>query len=1042
MYLKIFINRPILAAVVSLVIMLCGLAAAFNAPVEQYPPISPPTIVISAQYPGASAETIERTIAAQLENKLNGISQVIYMASSSNGSGSATIRLTFEVGTNLNYSVNEVLNRVQSAMPLLPNIVQRLGVIVKLSSPDQLMTLDFYNDGDGKFDQYFLSNYLQRTVFNDLGRDLGVGQVNMFGMPYAMRVWLNLDKMNNLNVSANDIALAIQDQNNEYAIGRSGGTPNSDASLTYNVMGSHMMMTPSQFGNIIVRAQNNQIVRIKDVARVELAGSNYNTIIQSIFRDKTKPSGLDQKEVTILQVFMMSNGNQLQTKKSVQKILDKDVKSFPVGLKYHTAFDATAFVEASIKNVVTSLMEAFILVGLVILLFLQNWRASLLALITIPVSIIGSFACLYLLGYSVNTLTLFALILAIGIVVDDAIVVIENVERLKKQYPDLNIKQIVELSVHEVYSAVIAIGLVLSVVFLPVMMLGGLSGILYRQFAITIACTVVISAVTALTLTPAISCLLLKRHLTVGRVGLLINKTMDSVTNFYLKMATKIIDWGKYSILTVIMVIASVIWIFNFIPLGFIPNEDQGYFLASVTTQASSSLEQTKAATEKIANDIMLNKAVDEVTQVVGYDFLQAGGVSTNASTLVVRLKNWKDRKLKSDEVDSVIKYTNSLNTQYKNVKINAFNQPPIRGLSTTSNVEFYLEGKVQNDLKAFAAMADDVDKKLMQHKEVKKAYHLLDIDIDQILIEPDVDRAKFYKVDINNIYSTLQAVYSNRNINFAYIMQGLVWVVLQADYRFRVGVNNIANIYVKNRDGVLIPVNSLVKVKYFKSPQIVERFNGYLATKEIVEPNPGYTSGDIIKVIAYEMQHIPKGYGFDWFGISYQQQQSQKTSTLAFIFSFLMIYLVLCALYEMWRLPWVVVLGMPFALCGSGIMLLLRQQPNDLYFQISLLALLGLSAKNIILLIEFALQHFNAGHSARDSALYALSLRFRPIIMTSITFIMGALPLIFATGAGANAMHSVGTGIVGGMLGSVILGTLFVPAYFVLIMQNYKVNT
>ena len=1019
--------------------MLCGLVAALNSPVEQYPPISPPTIVISAQYPGASAETIERTIAAQLENKLNGVSGVIYMASSSNGSGSISVRLTFEVGTNLNYSVNEVLNRVQSAMPLLPNIVQRLGVIVKLSSPDQLMTLDFYNDGDGKFDQYFLSNYLQRTVYNDLGRDLGVGQVNLIGMPYAMRVWLNLDKMNVLNVSANEIALAIQDQNNEYAVGRSGGVPNSDATLTYNIMGSHMYTTPAQFENITIRARNNQVVRIKDVARVELSGANYNTIVQSAFRDKTKPSGLDQKKIAVLQVFMMSNGNQLQTKKSVQKILDKDAKSFPVGLKYHTAFDATTFVIASVENVVEALIEAFILVGLVILLFLQNWRASILALITIPVSIIGSFACLYLLGYSVNTLTLFALILAIGIVVDDAIVVIENVERLKKQHPNLGIKQVVELSVHEVYSAVIAIGLVLSVVFLPVMVLGGLSGILYRQFAITIACTVVISAITALTLTPAISCLLLKRHLEVGWVGQSLNRAMDSVTNFYLKVATKIIDWGKYSLLMVVVVIISVIWIFNFIPLGFIPNEDQGYFLASVTTQPSSSLEQTKVATEKIATDIMQNKAVDEVTQIVGFDFLQSGGATTNVSTLVIRLKNWKDRKVKSGEVDNIILETNKLNAKYKNVKINAFNQPPIRGLSTTSNVEFYLEGKIQSDLKAFAAMANGVDKKLMQHKEVKKAYHLLDMDVDQILIEPDVDKAKFYKVNINDIYSTLQAVYSNRNINFAYIMQGLVWVILQADYKFRIGINNIANIYVKNRDGILVPVNSLVKINYFKSPQVVERFNSYLATKEIVEPNPGYTSGDIINVISSEMQHIPKGYGFDWFGISYQQQQSQKTSTFAFVFSFLMIYLVLCALYEMWRLPLVVVLGMPFALCGSGIMLLLRQQPNDLYFQISLLALLGLSAKNIILLIEFALQHFDAGNNARDSALHALRLRLRPIIMTSITFIMGALPLIFAKGAGANAMHSVGTGIVGGMLGSVILGTLFVPAYFVLIMQNFK---
>ena len=1056
MSIKLFINRPILATVISLGIIVCGLIAAFNLPIEQYPKIAPPSIIVAASYPGASAETMEKTIAAQFENKLNGISDVIYMSSNSNP-GTTTIRLTFEVGTNLSFAVNEVLNRVQATMPLLPGIVQRLGVRVERISPDKLLIINFYNDGSGNFDRYFLSNYLLRTLLNDLKLDLGVGKTDFLGNSYAVRVWLDINKMSVLRVSPDEIAAAIREQNNEYVVGRSNAAPASLSNIlylkpnyantqvenhnlpTYNIMGGHMFSDAKSFENIIIRQESGNYLRLKDVARIELGGFNYNTIVQSTFRDKNKPDGIDQKEMFSLEVFSVPNGNQLALKKSVQKIIEKDAKNFPTGIKYYTTFDASQFVSASIGNILDTMRDAFILVGLIILLFLQSWRASIVALITIPVSIIGAFACLYLFGYSINTLTLFGLILAIGIVVDDAIVVIENIERLKIKYPNLKIKQIVELAVREVFGAVIAICLVLSVVFLPVMGLGGLSGVLYKQFAVVVACTVLISAITALTFTPAISSLLLKSHTRVNRFGLMFDRYLERVTNFYVAMAAKIIDWGKYSIITIIAAILSVIWVFYLIPLSFIPNEDMGYFLVSITLPSSSSLEQTRQISAKIATDIMQKQAIEEVTQQIGYDTQTPGGRNPNTATLTVRLKNWKYRTDKVDSADSLVKYVNKLNKKYRNVVINAFNQPPIKGLSTSVNTEFYLEGRAISDIKAFAIAANELDERLMKHKEIKRSKHILNTDVDQILIKPDVDKAKFYQVNINDIYSTIQAVYSNRNVNFAYIMQGLVWVILQADYKYRIGINNMANIYVKNLNGVMIPINSLVNISYYKAPQVVERFNGYLATKVTVEPKRGYTSGDIIKVIKLEMQNLPKGYDFEWFGSSYQQQQSQKTSILAFVFSFIMIYLVLCALYEMWRLPFVVLMGIPFALFGSGLMLLLRQQPNDLYFQISLLALLGLSAKNIILLIEFALQHFNAGHSARDSALYALKLRFRPIVMTSATFIMGAMPLIFASGAGANAEHSVGTGIVGGVLGSTFIATIFVPAYFVLIMHNFK---
>ncbi len=920
-------------------------------------------------------------------------------------------------------------------MALLPSIVQRLGVVVRKSSPDILLAVSFYNDGTGNFNRNYLSNYLNRTLVNDLLILNNVGDVGMYGKPYAIRVWLDVNKMNSLNITSKDIENAVREQNNEYVVGASNAMPITNGVLSFSLAGNEMLATPEQFGNIIVRQNAVRVIRLKDIATVELAAKSYNVFGQSSFYYKNK---ILNNEVAVIQVYSEPTANQLETRLDVLKKLKREAQNFPTGLKYHVMFDATQFVQASVSNVTDALRDSFILVGLVILFFLGNYRASLIALVTVPVSVLGSFGLLYLFGFSINTLDLFALILAIGIVVDDAIVVIENIERLREEYPDLTIKEVATLAIEEVLGAIIAICLVLSVVFVPVMFLGGLSGVLYRQFAVMIACTVTISALVAITFTPAISAILLKSEGKKNWLATKIDLMMDRVTNFYLYLAEKIIDRGKLVLLILILVVAIVAGILKIIPLSFIPLEDQGYFMASLNLPSSASLEQTQKRSNEISDLILKQKGVQEVMQVVGNDFF-GGGVNTYASSLIVVLKNWDQRKLKNESIDYIIGYTMSLNGKFKDVNIRAFNQPPIRGLGSTGGVEFYLEGRTISDYRDLDKVATLLDRRLMQHKEIKLAYHLLNTNVEQIKVEPDVDKAKFYGVSVSGIYNTLQVIYSDSNINFAYIMQGLIWVIMQADYKFRQSINNINELYVRNDKGVLIPLNSVVKSYYYKSPQMIERFNDYLATEEIVQPNGKYSSGDVMKIITQEVHNLPKGYDSEWVGASYMQEKSQKTSVSAFIFSLSMIYLVLCALYEMWRLPLVVLMGIPFALLGSGIFLLLRSQPNDLYFQISLLALLGLSAKNIILMIEFALKHFNEGNSARDSALYALKIRFRPILMTSITFIVGALPLIFASGAGANAEHSVGTGIIGGMLGSVFIGTMFIPSFFVLIMKNYQ---
>ena len=1031
---RLFIYRPILATVIAIIIVLCGLAAMLNMPVAQYPNISPPTISVQAQYPGASAQTVERTVAAQIEAQLNGVNGVLYMSSNSTP-GSVSVRLTFEIGTNLNIAINDVLNRVHAAMPLLPSVVQALGVNVKKSSPDALMNIAFYNNG-GAFNIFYMSNYLYRTLYNDLNLVPGVGQITYHAKYYAMRVWLNLNAMNVLNITANDIANAIREQNKEYTVGSSNSMPHQHNLLTFNLAGSSMFSTPPQFENIIVRQKGTQIIRLKDVARVELAAYNYNVFPQLSYRDSNQR--LQDKQVAVMQIYMDPAANQLEVKQRVLAALAKDAHNFPSGLEYRIVFDATQFISASIVNVMHALRDACILVGLIILLFLQNWRASFIALLTIPVSVIGSFALLYLSGFTINTMTLFAMILAIGIVVDDAIVVIENIERLK-EHDDKNlaIHHLVEIAIHEVFGAVIAIALVLSVVFLPVMFLGGLPGVLYRQFATTISFTVLISAFTALTLTPALCALLLKRATLANRFSRQFNLYLAKLTRLYLRLATKLIDY-KYTWLTFVLALLSLYLIFKLIPLSFMPNEDQGYIIASVKLPATSSLQDSQQASKNIAQDIMRLDGVQQITQIVGIDFF-GSGVNTYVATLIIMLNNWQQRKQPQQSLQYIVDYINHLNGKYNNVLIRAFNQPPVRGLSNTGGVEFYLEGRTTNNLKQLDNKAVELETALMKHKQIKLAYHLLDTNVEQVLTEADAAKAKSYHVDVADVYNAIHYIYSSYNVNFAYIMQGLVWVILQGDYRYRTHLQNLSNIYVRSSTDKLVAINSLVHTKFYKEPLMVERFNDYPATQVIVTPAPGVSSGEIMQIIRQEMSNVARGYDYEWFGTSYMQTRSQKTSLLAFIFAFSMIYLVLCALYEMWRLPLVVLMGMPFALIGSGLMLLARQQPNDLYFQISLITLLGLSAKNIILLIEFALLKLRHGATPKEAILHALELRFRPIVMTSVTFIMGALPLVFASGAGANAEHSVGTGIIGGMLGSVILGTLVTPSYFVLIMRNYN---
>ena len=1034
-----FIKRPILAIVIALIIICLGLVATFNIPVSQFPNISPPVVMVRAQFPGANAETAAKVVAAQIENQLNGTSNMLYMATTTSATGSISINLTFEIGTDLNIAINEVLNRIYAAMSLLPPVVQQLGVTARKSSPDQLLSIAFY--ADPYIDSKFISNYLERTVENDLLLLPSVGNIGVYGTgTYALRVWLNPNLMQRYGITVTDIQNAIKDQNQEYVIGRSNSPPftsdkQTESMLALNLIGSQMFSSPDQVREIILRNENNQTIRLKDVARVELGANSYSSKALINFRDKT--GKFVSHPCSIMQIYLVPGSNQLLAKKQILDLLQADATRFPFGLHYKITNDNSRFVAASIRNVIETLIIAIILVILIIFCFLRNLRTSLIVVTTIPVSVFGTIACLQFFGFSLNTISLFALILSIGIIVDDAIIIVENVMRLKTENPDMKLSQVINETMHEVKSAVIAIVMVLSIVFIPIMKLGGLSGVMYQQFAITIACSVIISGISALTFVPALTGRVLKSSNFKPQAKTFFDKLIDQIAYTYVRIAERIIIKPGISLIILVLVILVTIGLFNKVSSDFVPLEDQGLIMASMNIPSSSSIEETESAAQKVMTKITQNPNISSILSIAGTDFLDSGGQKPYAASFAISLKEWSTRSGKHSDADSIIKEIGKTAHQIPGLTIKAYNQPPIRGLSVTGGVEFYLENRVSANAHELEEVGVSLIKRLKKHREIGSAYQTLNTSTLQISLLPDIDMSKYYKVSLNDIYSTLQTMYSNNNVNFAYLMQGLIWVILEADYRYRATLDGLRNVYLKNADGNMVPIDSLLKIDYTNNAQVIQRFNSYIASRITVTPARGYTMGDIMQILEKEVTVLPRGYDYEWFGTSYQLKKLQDTSITAFIIAFIMIYLVLAALYEMWRLPLIILMGVPFALFGAIFVLFIFNKPNDLYFQISLITLLGLSAKNIIFLVEFALQHYKKDGNSISSAIYALKVRFRPILMTSVTFICGTLPLVFANGAGANAEHSLGIGIIGGVIGSVFLATLFTPAYFTLFMKN-----
>jgi len=1025
---RFFIDRPIFASVLAIIITIAGLVSSTALPISQYPEIAPPTVTITASYPGASAETLAKTVAAPIEEQLSGVENMIYFSSSAAADGSVGITATFEVGTDVDKAVFQLNNRVQLALPRLPEEVRRNGVIVQKRSNDILLVIGLQSP-KGTRTTTFLANHAQVNLIDELKRVAGVGDVTLFGSGYSMRIWLQPDKMARLNVTPTDIANAIRAQNAQYAAGRVGAEPAPEGqALNYTVTARGRLINEEEFGDVVVRAGGSSgVLRIKDVARVELGAQTYDVA-----------TTVNGNPAVGMAVFLQTGGNALEVADAVKSRMAELKAAFPQDVDYLIPFDTTLVVEASIRGVVITIAEAAILVILVVFVFLQHWRATLIPMLAVPVSLIGTFAGLFVLGFSINTLTLFAMVLAIGIVVDDAIVVLENVERLMREQ-NMSAKQASIEAMQEVSGAVLAIVLVLCAVFIPVAFLGGIAGVLYRQFAVTVAIAVVISGITALTLTPALCALLLKPGDHESRLFRPFNIGFAKLTATFLSFVNRTLRHRVISLLVFLGFVALAALLFTRVPTSFVPPEDQGYLISSIMLPDGATLQRTAKTGAQFQKSLSKEPAIAHMFVAPGRDFI-GGGNKPNAATSFILLKHWDERETTAPQLAAQI---SKLGLSFPDGIALAFNPPAIRGLGSTGGFEVYVQSRVDSDPRRLAQALQGFTGALQKHPDLQGINTFFRPTVPQLFVEVNREQAMALGVPVSDVFDALQATMGPLYVN-DFNMQGRTYrVQIQADAPYRAQPDDVGRIYVRSgTTGEMIPLKALIRTASITGPEQVERFNGFLAAKVLGSGKAGVSSGQAIETVErIAAESLPEGYTIAWSGQAYQEKRTGSASLFAFGFAIVMVYLILAALYERWRLPGAVVLAVPFAVLGALIFVWLRGMENDIYFQIGLVVLIGLAAKNAILIVEFAQQGLLAGMRPVDAALQAARLRFRPIVMTSLAFVLGVLPLAIATGAGAGARRSMGTGVVGGMLAATFIATVFVPLFFVWLARRQKMG-
>ncbi len=1017
-----FIRRPIFSAVLSLVIVLIGGLALLNLPLSQYPQIAPPTVTVVASYPGASPEALVNNVAAPLEEQINGVEGLLYYSSNASSSGALSITVTFENGVDPDMATILVANRVKLAEPRLPEEVRRLGVITKKRSNDILMSVSIVSPNATR-DSVFLSNYASSVVVEELKRLPGVGDCGVFGArDYAMRVWLRPDRMAALGVSAAEVVRAVRATNTQYAVGRLGQEPSVDAAFVIPVVARGRLSSPEQFGDIVLRAGAGEgALRLRDVARVELGSQSYEQL-----------SMLDGKPVAGIRVFLQTGSNALETADRIRTRMDELTRQFPPDVAYAIPFDTTRFVRSAIGEVRSTLFEAALLVALVVFLFLGSWRATLIPMIAVPVSLIGACAGLWVMGYGINILTLFAMVIAIGIVVDDAIVVLENTERLMREQ-GLSPFEAAKESVREVAGAIVAIVCVLVCVFLPVAFLGGIAGVLYRQFAVTVALSVILSGFVALTLTPTLCALMLRphAHASAGRLAWLVDgfgRGFGRVAAWHGRVVRWLLEHPRSAGAAFAGIVLANFALVTTIPRSFLPPEDQGYLLAMVALPDGAGIKRTKAFMDDLTPKFRQHPSVRHTFAISGFDLL-GGGERTNSGTIFLPLKDFGARPPGGE---ALARQFNGIGMTQPDGMCLVVNPPAIRGIGSAGGFEFYLQAKEDDDPARLAANIEKLEAALRARPELTGIRVFLRPAVPQVLAEVDEVRAATMGVSLPELHEALQAtigvVYAND-----FTLAGRTYrVLVQSEAADRMDAAAAGRVHVRAGNGEMIPLSSFVRFKPSSGPEQLERHMGFLSARLICAPAPGVSSGEAIALVERVAEELlPVGYGIDWTAQALQEKRAATSALPAFLLALLMVFLILAALYEDLALPLGVLLTVPFALLGALLAIFMRGMPNDIYFQIGLVTLIGLAAKNAILIVEFAESARRAGRSAADAAVEAARMRIRPLVMTSMAFVLGVVPLALAGGAGAAARQSMGTGVLGGMLLDTFVATLFIPWFF-----------
>ena len=1025
MFSKFFINRPIFAAVISIAIVIAGSITIPLLPIEQTPDITPPTVQVSTTYPGASAEVVADTVATPLEEQINGVDNMIYMYSTSSDDGSMNLTVAFEVGTDVDMSTVLVQNRVNMAEPTLPDEVKRQGLTTQKQSTNIVLVVNLISP-NGEYDEIYLSNYINIFIKDVLLRVHGVGDVTVFGAKdYGMRIWLNPDLVRSRDMTTDDVINAIREQNIQVAAGQIGAPPSpKDQQFQYTINTLGRLTTVEEFGNIILKVGNDgRLVRVKDVARVELGAQTYASYCQ-----------LDGAPSIAVGVYQLPGANALSVAQGIRSAMDELAKSFPKGVEYRIAFDTTKFVQASIKEVIQTLFIAILLVILVVYIFLQDFRTTLIPAITIPVSLIGTFAVMMAMGISINTLSLFGLVLAIGIVVDDAIVVVENTMRIIDE-EGLPAKEAAMKSMGEITGPVVATTLVLLAVFVPAAMMGGITGRLYQQFAITISISTVFSSINALTMSPALCGVLLRPSKKKrGWFFTLYNKYFDRTTKGYHRVVNLVVRRTAVMMLLFVILVVFMFFGFKVVPGGFIPDEDQGYVFVSVRLPDGATLERTRTVLDRINAILEKTPGVADYITIGGYSLLDTIN-ATNTGSLFVPLKPWDERKSKSLQVWGLLESLNAQLSQIEDGLCFAFGPPAIMGLGNASGFDFRLEDRGAVGLVMLQQVAEDLVHNGNEDPVLTRLNNSFRAMVPQLYLDIDRTKAKTLGIPLSMVFDTLQVYLGSLYVNDFNLFGRVYKVMAQADYEFRSRVQDIGRLEVRDRDGKMVPLSTLITVDQTAGPQSVFHYNLYPSAPITGEPRPGYSSGQAITAMdALAKRLLPPGMGYEWSGISYQQIQAGAQAAFIFVLAIVFVYLFLSAQYESWSIPVAVMLSVPLALFGAILMTFLRAYDNNIYTQIGLVLLIGMSSKSAILIVEFAKTRREGGESIIEAAVHASRLRFRAILMTAVSFIFGVMPLVIASGAGAVSRRALGTAVFGGMLASTVLGVIVIPVLYVVV--------